>query len=222
MARFDATLKDLVEVSPIDWPRLTGRSPAGVTLTDADISTVTGAADKVIRLHGDPDTLFHMELQTGPDASVPRRTHFYSTLLFDRHGLEVESVVILLRREANLANLTGVYERRLPGKEPYLRFTYQVIRVWELAPDGLLAGGPGTLPLAPISNVTQAELPGVIERMKKRLSEPNLRRQAPRLWAATYVLMGLKYEDSFIGQLLQGVERMEESTTYQAILAKGA
>src|SRR5262249_60470935 len=108
----DVTVKERGEAPPSAWPRLAGRSPAGVTLIDADLSTVTGAADKVIRLHGDPDTLFHMELQTGPDASVPRRTHLYSTLLFDRHGLEVESVVILLRKEANLANLTGVYERR--------------------------------------------------------------------------------------------------------------
>src|SRR4051812_2554303 len=111
MARFDATMKDMVEVSPIDWPRLSGLSPAGATLVDADISTVSGAADKVIRLRGNPDSLFHMELQAGPDASVPQRSHLYSALLFNRHELEVHSVLVLLRREANLSTLTDVYER---------------------------------------------------------------------------------------------------------------
>src|SRR5205823_3141389 len=150
---------------PIDWPVLAGLSPPGATLIDADISTVTAVADKVIRLRGNPDSLFHMEVQAGPDASVPRRAHLYNTLFHDRHELEVLSVVVLLRREANLKSLTGVYERRFPGKEPYLRFHYQVIRVWELSPEQLLTGGLGTLPLAPISNVTEADLPDVIERL---------------------------------------------------------
>lgn len=221
MARFDATVKDLVEISPIDWPVLAGLSPGGATLIDADISTVTAVADKVIRLRGNPDSLFHMEVQAGPDASVPRRVHLYNTLFHDRHELEVQSVVVLLRREANLKSLTGVYERRFPGKEPYLRFHYQVIRVWELSPEQLLAGGLGTLPLAPISNVTEAELPGVIERMKQRLGVRQVREQAPRLWTATYVLMGLKYQQVLINQLLKGIEAMEESSTYQYIVAKG-
>ena len=38
---------------------------------------------------------------------------------------------------------------------------------------------------------------------------------------ATYVLMGLKYQQPFINQLLKGVEAMEESSTYQYIVAKG-
>lgn len=96
-----------------------------------------------------------------------------------------------------------------------------MIRVWELSPAQLLAGGVGTLPLAPISNVTEAELPGVIERLKQRLDVRQVREQAPRLWAATYVLMGLKYQQPFINQLLKGVEAMEESSTYQFIVAKG-
>lgn len=96
----------------------------------------------------------------------------------------------------------------------------QVVRVWHLPVETLLAGGLGMLPLAPISAVAQADLPRVIERIKKRLRRRS-RAEAGSLWTATYVLMGLRYEQALINQLLQGVIAMEESVTYQAIVAKG-
>ena len=48
----------------------------------------------------------------------------------------------------------------------------------------ILAGGVGTLPLAPISAVTEAQLPGIIEQMKQRLSRRPVRGRAASLWAA--------------------------------------
>lgn len=52
-------------------------------------------------------------------------------LLEERHELPVESVIVLLRPEANLRAINGVYARWLPGAaEPYLQFHYRVIRVW--------------------------------------------------------------------------------------------
>lgn len=122
-----------------------------------------------------------------------------------------------MRPQAELSNLTGVYERRLPGEPPYLRFAYQVVRVRQLPPELLLNGGPGTLPLAPISAVTAVELPGVIGRMRERIR----RERSARLWTATYILMGLRYPRPVVEELLQGVLDMEESMTYQAILTKG-
>jgi predicted transposase YdaD len=41
------------------------------------------------------------------------------------------------------------------------------------------------------------------------------------LWAATYILMGLRYSPALPAQLLSGVLSMQESTTYQAILEEG-
>ena len=40
---------------------------------------------------------------------MPRRTHGYSALLEERHELPVESVVVLLRPEANLTAINGVF-----------------------------------------------------------------------------------------------------------------
>jgi predicted transposase YdaD len=219
---FDATLKRLLEESPSDWPVLAGLPRAPVEVIDADVSTVTGAADKVLRVHGSPDWIMHIEFQRGPDQALPRRTHVYNALLEDRHERLVRSVIVLLAPAADLSNLTGVYERGFAGESLYLRFVYQVIRVWELPVETIFSGSLGTLPLAPISAVTQAEVPAVIERMKERLRERREHTLAKDLWTATFFLLGLRYEDDFVSRVLQGVRAMEESTTYQWVLEQGA
>jgi predicted transposase YdaD len=45
--------------------------------------------------------------------------------------------------------------------------------------------------------------------------------RAEELSTATYVLLGLNYEDAFIKTLTSGVRKMRESSTYQAILREG-
>ena len=167
--RFDATLKELLEESPAAWPALVGAPARNVEVIDADIATVTGAADKVLRVRDDPEWIHHVEFQAGPDGTLPRRANVYNAVLEDRHGLPVRSSAVLLRREANLAAINGRYERRWPGAaEPYRVFLYDVIRVWELPAERLLGGELGLLPLAPVSAVPQGGRPGVLQRMKER------------------------------------------------------
>ena len=85
----------------------------------------------------------------------------------------------------------------------------------------LLTGGLSTLALAPISKVSKKDLPGVLEKMRQRLSASQARRKARELWTAAYVLLGLRYDEEFARALLREVLAMKESTTYQAILAEG-
>lgn len=75
--------------------------------------------------------------------------------------------------------------------------------------------------MAPISAVTEAELPGIIQQMKQRLSVRSARKQAPLIWGAAYILLGLRYTPALAAQLFRGVMSMKESSTYQAILAEG-
>ena len=96
------------------------------------------------------------------------------------------------------------------------------MRVWQRPAETFLAGGLGTIPLAPLSSVSQDALPGVIHRMDERLTRETPPADAAKLWAATYILMGLRFPAAFAGQLLKGVRVMKESTTYQAILADEA
>jgi hypothetical protein len=189
---------------------------------DADIATVSGAADKVLRVAAEPPYLLHLEFVSGHDAAaLPPKLLVRNGLLSDRHELPVRTGVVVLHPGADSPRLSGVYERGFLGEEAYLTFRYRVVRVWQLPPGPLLTGGLGLLPLAPISAVTAAELPGIIERMEERLRGRGKRKRAPAVWAAAYILLGLRYSGEVAAQLFRGVVSMKESSTYQAILQEG-
>jgi hypothetical protein len=61
----DATLKQLTELSPQDWVVRGGWPAAPAALIDADIATISGAADKAIRVTGTPDWLLPVDFQAG-------------------------------------------------------------------------------------------------------------------------------------------------------------
>src|SRR5437870_6351451 len=98
---FDATTKDLVEMHPEDWLEYLGLPRAAVELIDADVSTVTAAADKVLRVLEPKPWLAHLELQSSRDRELPDRKLQYNVLLDRRHQLPVQSIVVLLRPEAD-------------------------------------------------------------------------------------------------------------------------
>ena len=75
----------------------------------------------------------------------------------------------------------------------YDRFRYNIVRVWERPVDEILAAGLPVLPLAPVSNVAKEELAPVLVAISERLIRETTREQAAILWAATKVMMGLKY-----------------------------
>jgi predicted transposase YdaD len=138
-----------------------------------------------------------------------------------RHELLVRSAAVLLHPGANSPVLTGERRLEFPGEAAYDVFLYRVVRVWQVPPDVLLRGGPGTLALAPISAVTEPELPDIIKRMEARLQSRRGRRYADEVWSAAFILMGLRYSRELARQLLRGVRSMKESVTYQAILEEG-
>ncbi len=219
---YDPTLKALVETEPEAWPALLGRPTGPTAVIDADIATVSGAADKVLRVSADPPYLLHLEFVSGHDApTLPRKLLVRNALLEDRHDLPVRSGVVLLRPEADSPQLTGRYERGFPGEDAYLAFRYQVLRVWQLPPGPLLRGSLALLPFALIGAVTEAELPGIIKRIERRLNQRRARRQAPFVWASSYILLGLRFSPALAAQLFRGVVSMKESSTYQAILEEG-
>jgi predicted transposase YdaD len=78
-----------------------------------------------------------------------------------------------------------------------------------------------TLALAPISNVPESDLRRVIRRIQERLSGAKAPRRAADIWAATYVLLGLRYSDALANALFEEVLGMEQSATYQAIVRRG-
>jgi hypothetical protein len=222
VAGFDPTLKMLVETSPSDWLTLAGLPVGPARLIDAELASVSRLADKVLSVEGAEPYLCHLEFVSGHDAAtLPPDLNARSALLEARHDLPVCSVVIVLRPEADSPRLTGMLQRAIPGRPPYRHFGYEVIRLWQQDSERLVKGGAGTLPLAPVGDVTEGNVPAIIERMRDRLRSPGLRDQAGELWAATHILLGLRFSDAVAGSLLSGVLTMEESTTYQAIIQKG-
>jgi hypothetical protein len=220
---FDVTLKELLEAYPTDWATLAGLADVGpITVVNADLSTITTEADKVFRVGAPRPWLLHIEPQASYESGLGRRIHRYNSLLDYRHDLPVQSVVLLLRPEADGPQITGVVERRLPGGRRYLRFEYDVVRVWQLPSEMLLRGGLGTLPLAPVSDPEPSVLPQIVGRMEERIAAEASPAEAAALWTATYLLLGLRYPLDFAARLLRSVRDMKESTTYQAILAEGA
>jgi hypothetical protein len=67
---FDPIFKALVELSPDDFSEWTCKSRAPTTIIDADIATISGAADKVLHVAHTPPFLLHLEFQAGHDSAA--------------------------------------------------------------------------------------------------------------------------------------------------------
>ncbi len=220
--RYDAILKNLPEDYPQDWAQFAGVDRhVAVTIIDADVSTVSAAADKVLRIDEPEPWILHLEFQASHDSTLSERVLKYNVLLGIRHSLPVRSVVVLLRREADGKGMTGRVVLKLPRDRKYLEFEYDTIRLWDVRPETILDGGVGTLPLLPLTEVAEPELPAMINQMENRFLQEMGQADMDSLWTATFILMGLKYDPEVSSQLLQGVRSMKESVTYQAILKEG-
>ncbi len=219
--RFDISAKELVWDDPAAWLERFAIGPPGpVSVIDSDITTLTASADKVLKVNGPHPYLVDLEPHSYHDTSLTRTLWYRQVALDYRHNLPVLTVLVLLCKEANSPSLIGTYERQLPDGWLTNRYNYRVVRVWEEDPDPYLTAGVNLVPLAPLTNVPEEVLPGLVRRMAERINaEPEPR--ADKLWTATYLLMGLRYSNAFASQLLEGVQNMRESTTYQAILKEG-
>lgn len=163
--QYDSTLKSLIERYPIDWLKFCGVAPLGpVSMIDSDVSTLTAAADRVIRVDEEEPWLANIELQASYDRHLPERSHFYSTLLSRQHGLPVRSIIVLLRREADGPAMSGTWSRSHPRTGPYLQFSFDVVRVWPQSADKLLQSGPGIWPLAAITDDAGTRLPDYLSQ----------------------------------------------------------
>jgi hypothetical protein len=127
----------------------------------------------------------------------------------------------LLHAGADSPRLTGSLVSGRPGEEPFSTLRYEVVRVWQIPVEQLLRGGIGTLALAPISDVSEGEVRGVVRRMRQRLAQAR-ERKAGEILAASYILLGVRYPEEFANAIFEEVLGMEESVTYQAIIRKGA
>lgn len=224
---FDATLKQLLDAFAGDWvswlaPRIGLPADVAVDPLDVDLSTVQFSADKVFRLLPPANGLLHLEPQSSWDGELADRMHVYSTLLYDRYKVPVYSVALLLRRDANTPSLTGTLTRSHDDGRRYLHFEYDVIRVWELPCEPLLASGPGAAPLALLTDEAKGQLRKIVSGIDARMRSDNASERSRKLvLTSSFILLGLRYNKDEIHDAFLGVQGMKESTTYQAILEEG-
>ncbi len=189
-------------------------------MIDSDITALTASADKVIKVGGPVPYLVNLELQSSRQSDLVPTLWFRQAALFRRDGLPVLTVLILLRREADSVSISGNFEILMPDGWWTNRYNYRVVRLWPEAPEPYLAAGANLVPLVPLTDVPETELPDMVQKMAARINAQPPPRPA-KLWTATYLLMGLSYSEELVSRLLEGVANMQESTTYQAILKEG-
>lgn len=212
---FDVATKQLVEADPLAWLRFLGLPGESAELIDADLATVVAEADRILRVTN-PDYLAHFELQAAYKVDMGDRTLFYNVVAYYKYRLPIESVLLLLRKEADGPAMSG---RVTYGS---LTFAYRVVKIWEKSPEELLNAPLALLPLTPLTNVSAEDLPGVVQRMEERIDAEAPAEERGLLWTTTALLLGLKYDAAFSNELLKGVMGMKESSTYQFILEEGA
>jgi predicted transposase YdaD len=228
---FDATMRELIELGPAAWLRFLHipiADPACVLVIDSNLSTVTADADKVLLVNEQAPWIEHVELQAGRDIELADRVHGYSTLLRRRHKVPVHTTIVLLRPAADGSELTGTHELRDRHGDVYDWFRYDVVRLWHQPVEEILAAGLPVLPLAPVADVPANKIPEVLAVISERLITESSPEQAATIWAATKILLGLRYSIEQVAELVRGVSAMilgirgiEESSVYQDIFAKG-
>lgn len=222
---YDVVSKDYLEVDPSVWPALLGRPcpPGSVRVGDSDLSTVSTATDKVLLIDEPEPWGLLMEFQASHDPNLPTATLQRYGIVRHKYGIPFSVGIIFLRREANMPifRAKGLAQTNPlnPGKTWY--FPCQFIRLWELPVEDFLKGPLALLPFAPLTNVSESEVPGIIETIKKRARTEAVPDLGKKLLAATYVLMGLRYDEEWTQKLFEGVSEMEESSTYQGLIRKG-
>jgi hypothetical protein len=173
-----------------------------------------------------PGGVLHLDFQSGPDPDVSSRMLLYNVLAHRHFDEPVLTALVLLRPKADRSDLTGTLRYELwPGRGG-LEFHFQVIRLWQVPVETLLAGGLGVAPLALLGRfpegVTPEEgLPGVIERLAQRIETEAAPEDQGKLLTAAFILSGLRVERGQLNQLFQRVFAMRESSGYQIILDEG-
>jgi predicted transposase YdaD len=221
---FDATLKDLVQAHPADWVALLGGQVAGpIEVLTPDLSTVSAFADVVLRV---PGGVLHLDFQSGPDPDVSSRMLLYNVLAHRHFDEPVLTVLILLRPKADRSDVTGTLRYELWHGRGGLEFHFQVVRLWEVPVETLLAAGLGVAPLAllgkfPEGVALKEGLPSVIELLAHRIETEAPQAEQGMLLTAAFILSGLRVERGQLNQLFERVFAMRESSGYQIILDEG-
>lgn len=219
---FDTATRRLIDGDPEGWLAWIGLPADGpVTPIDSDVGTVLAEVDKVLRVEGPEPWIAHLELQSGYDPELPMRMLQYNALLLNRHKVTVESTVILLRPRADGPEMNGYFERRSRRGSRTVAFDYEVVRLWQQPVEELLSGSLSVVPLSPIAAVERRQLPDVVRRVDERIRREATPGETETLRTATLFLLGLRYDDRTVREVIPNMSWLQDSSIYQAAVAEG-
>ncbi|MDZ7991227.1 MAG: Rpn family recombination-promoting nuclease/putative transposase [Nostoc sp. EfeVER01] len=201
---FDNVCKFLAETFSSDFATwLLGESINLTELSPSELSLEPIRADALILLQSDKVVL-HLEFQTQPNADIPFRMIDYRLRVHRRFkNKRMRQVVIYLQQT------TFTLEEN--------SHRFEVIRLWE-QPTSVFLEHPGLLPFAVLSQTNDRT--ATLQQVAQEISEITNQRIQNNVAASAFILAGLVLEKEIIQQLLRR-ELMQESVTYQAILAEG-
>jgi predicted transposase YdaD len=205
MAATDSPLKHLVSAFITDFAAWLLQTPVREARPlSAELPAATLAADQVFQVMlatGQP-LLLHLEFQGhGSRPPLPWRMLEYMARLAYTHRLAMRSVVFYVGRGAG-ADDTGHHQITDLDGTATLLWRYQVMRLWQMPADELLAlESPPLLPLVGQTRIDQPAvvLPAVVARLRR---VPDAERRGRLLTA----LLALLPEEEMIGM----VERLLE------------
>ena len=225
---FDATLKDMGQVSPRGILSTFDSAPTlPVALLNIDLSTVTTSADLVFGLGQPLQEIVHLDFQATASATKHSDVLVYNALLYRQYLVPIHSIAVLLRPKAAHSNLRGAVTYSPRPDRGKMDFRYEVVRLWEIPIADLLKADVGVLPLAVLGELPQGVgletgLAAVIQQIIERLLTEAPPEQVRRLLTAAYVLTGLRVSKQLSRELFRGVKAMRESESYMGILEEGA
>ncbi len=191
MASTDNPLKRLVSTFIEDFASWLLRAEVQAAHPlNVELLAETQVADQVFQVTRQDgyELILHIEFQ-GCRTQQPMswRMLEYMTRLASTHRLDLYSVVLYVGQGAGV-NDTGKHQVNGPSSEATLSWQYEVIRLWQLPAEDLLAlDRPALLALVGQTRITQPEiiLPAVVTRLR---SEPDLDIRS-RLIASLLALM---------------------------------
>ncbi|MEP7337774.1 MAG: DUF4351 domain-containing protein [Acidobacteriota bacterium] len=211
----DNLCKRLAELFPDQFAEWVFGAGGKVKIEKTELDREPIRADSVIfsRDHARGGETLHAEFQTTMKSDVPvplRMLDYYVGLKRQKPKRPVRQVLIVLKETSS--EIPDHYE---DGRTVHY---YDVIEVWKQDPQTLLRY-EGLLPLATLCHAESGQqlLTEVAARIS-RISSPQQRREAI---AWSYVLAGLRYDESLINRFLKEASMLEESVTYQSIFQKG-
>ncbi len=238
--KYDANLKGLIDIDPNVWGRFLA-SRLGMTATEfealkpedhqfavieSDVSTSL-QTDKLFRPSHETKRLIHLELEASRESGLPQRVHTYNVLAARHHKAIVRSVVLLLRRESKLKDVTGEYivrDETVPLPKPGERdpglihyFQYHVICLWELSLDELIPFGLTLLPLALLTREGKASVEATYQKAEDELRKSNISdKMEVDLIAMMMNIGGLVHDERTLRNLYMSIGNiLEESWVFQ-------